>query len=54
MYYYHGKVQRSGKCPYAYKSDLVDWAVNRWPNTTKKHWQSKSFNQLKAIWYNTK
>lgn len=53
MYYYHGKVQRSSRCPHRYKSDLVDWAANKWPKTTKQHWKDKSFNQLKAIWYNT-
>ena len=51
MYYYKDKWQ-SNKCPFKYKSDLVEWCKETYPNEPITKFKKMKINQLKAIWYN--
>ena len=53
MHYYKGQWSQN-KCPYKYRSDLVECLNKMYPGHSKKYWTQKKMPQLQAMWYHYK
>ena len=53
MPYYNGKWV-ANKCPFTYRSELLEVLNEMYPGHTKSYWKTKKMPQLYAMWYNYK